>query len=336
MSGLNVTERRLQPPDIGVSVVTLSLGHRTGHNPEAGPRRNNVGQDSAKQDSADWDNAGQNSAKQDSADSDSAGPGVEAEARQELWIPLVRRIRQPYRGLWALPGGTLQAYQSLEGSAYRALSSTTELHPKYLEQLYTFGGPQRSHGGLPMVSIVYWALVDSLETDALRESDNVAWFPEHRLPALAFDHHGIIQYALQRLRSKIEYPDIVTRLVGSTFTLAQLHAVYEAVSDRHIDLANFRRRMLASGRIERTGRQERRGRQRPASLYRYVPADVASDTGADTSVRPYDEAAEQQSDIDLDDVLSPLTTTARNAGLASQRSAGDGGLSLYTDLKEPL
>ncbi len=56
-------------------------------------------------------------------------------------------------------GGGLRADHSLEQSAYAALESTTSLHPKYLEQLYTFGDPARSHGGLPMVSIVYWALV---------------------------------------------------------------------------------------------------------------------------------------------------------------------------------
>lgn len=75
-------------------------------------------------------------------------------------------------------GGGLRADHSLEQSAYAALESTTSLHPKYLEQLYTFGDPARSHGGLPMVSIVYWALVG--EADGRIDfagGDNVKWFP---------------------------------------------------------------------------------------------------------------------------------------------------------------
>ena len=105
-----------------------------------------------------------------------------------LWLPLVRRVRQPFLGRWALPGGDLRADRSLEQSAYHALETTTDLHPRYLEQLYTFGDPARSHGGLPMVSIVYWALVGKAEAHDFTEADNVRWFPEDELPELAFDH----------------------------------------------------------------------------------------------------------------------------------------------------
>ncbi|MBC7032693.1 NUDIX hydrolase, partial [Salmonella enterica subsp. enterica serovar Enteritidis] len=99
----------------------------------------------------------------------------------------------------------------LEQSAYAALESTTDLLPRYLEQLYTFGGPTRSHGGLPMVSVVYWALVGQAEAAGFVDGDNVRWFPEDELPGLAFDHRQIIDYALLRLRSKIEYSDVATR-----------------------------------------------------------------------------------------------------------------------------
>jgi hypothetical protein len=194
-----------------------------------------------------------------------------------LWLPLVRRVRQPFLGDWALPGGSVQANRSLEESAYEALSSTTDLRPSYLEQLYTFGDSQRSHEGLPMVSVVYWALAGTVETQNLREANNVAWFAEGDLPTLAFDHRRIIAYALERLRSKIDYPDIVTKLVGPVFTLAQLHEVYEAVSGNSIDLANFRRRMLASERIEATAEKVRYGRQRPATLYRYADVQTNGD-----------------------------------------------------------
>ena len=135
-------------------------------------------------------------------------------AHSRLWLPLVKRVRQPFLGCWALPGGDLRSDRSLEQSAYAALESTTDLHPRYLEQLYTFGGPTRSHGGLPMVSVVYWALVGQTEAAGFEDGDNVRWFPEDELPELAFDHRQIIDYALLRLRSKIEYSDVATRLLG--------------------------------------------------------------------------------------------------------------------------
>ena len=161
-------------------------------------------------------------------------------AHSRLWLPLVKRVRQPFLGCWALPGGDLRSDRSLEQSAYAALESTTDLHPRYLEQLYTFGGPTRSHGGLPMVSVVYWALVGQTEAAGFEDGDNVRWFPEDELPELAFDHRQIIDYALLRLRSKIEYSDVATRLLGPTFTLRQLHGVYEAIGGEPLDLANDR------------------------------------------------------------------------------------------------
>lgn len=233
----NVSERRMAPPEVGVSVVILAL-----RPPE-----------------------GDGGIGADADDATESGRGC-------LWLPLVRRTRQPYLGAWALPGGSIRADETLETSAFTALASTTDLHPRYLEQLYTFSGPDRSRGALPMVTVAYWALVGVDETRAHAPRQNVAWFPESALPNLdlAFDHRAIIDYALERLKTKIELPDIAARLVGETFTLGQLHAVYEAVGGQTLDLANFRRKMLASGVLEDTGDKLREGRQRPATVYRYI------------------------------------------------------------------
>ena len=163
-------------------------------------------------------------------------------------------------GAWALPGGDLRVGHSLEESAFKALESTTELHPKYLEQLYTFGDPARSSGGLPMVSIVYWALVGEAETKDFAEVDNVKWFPADELPELAFDHRRIIDYALWRSRSKLEYPDIATKLVGEEFTLAQLHDVYEAVGGQPLDSGELPQEDARLGALGRH-RAQRRGTQ---------------------------------------------------------------------------
>ncbi len=193
-----------------------------------------------------------------------------ADARPTLRIPLVRRIRQPFLGDWALPGSRLRQGISLEAAASDALLSTTGLDARYLEQLYTFGDPGRSSSGLPMVSIAYWALIDADEAQGVHEARNVQWFPLNALPSIAFDHRRIIDYALDRIRTKIGYTDIAARLVGETFTLSQLRRVYEAILDRTLDPPNFRRSILASGMIKPTGEVLARGRHRPAALYRYA------------------------------------------------------------------
>jgi len=238
----NVSERRKQPPQVGVSVVILALGPVP---------QSDVGAGAA-----------------------SSGMG------STLWMPLVKRVRQPFWGQWALPGGGLRADHSLEQSAYAALESTTSLHPKYLEQLYTFGDPARSHGGLPMVSIVYWALVG--EADGRIDfagGDNVKWFPVNHLPELAFDHRTIVEYAINRLRGKIESPDIATRLVGERFTLSRL--------------------------LEDTGEKLRIGRNRPAAVYRY-----SRKPGTDlwTEAGTASESDDTRIAFQDDDALSALMT----------------------------
>lgn len=188
-----------------------------------------------------------------------------------LWTPLVRRTREPQLGHWALPGGWLPPNEELETAAARTLRATTGLAPSYLEQLYTFGGVDRSPGER-VVSVVYWALLPSDEAARATIGPNVRWVPADTLPALAFDHAEIIAYALWRLRTKVEYSEIAHALLGRTFTLSELREVYEAVLRRPLDPANFRRTMLASGGLQETGEHRAGTPHRPPKLYRYAPA----------------------------------------------------------------
>lgn len=185
-----------------------------------------------------------------------------------LWTPFVRRTREPHRDQWALPGGWLPDTEPLEDAAARTLAETTGLRPSYLEQLYTFGAVDRSPTGR-VISVVYWALVRSDEVAGAVVGNNVEWFPADALPALAFDHNGIVDYARQRLRTKVEYARIAHTFLGETFTLTQLRAVHEAVRGQPLDPANFRRSVLSAGDLMETGERLAGTRHRPPKLYRY-------------------------------------------------------------------
>lgn len=189
-------------------------------------------------------------------------PGRE---RPSVVIPLVRRTRAPHEGQWALPGGWLGADEDLEMAASRTLRETTGLAPSFLEQLYAFGAVDRSP--TRAVSIIYWALVRE-DVSARPAPENVAWFDATSLPALAFDHNQIVEYALWRLRNKVGYSRIAHGLLPELFTLADLREVYEAILDRRLDPANFRRQVDTSGTLIPTD-GFRTGSHRPARLYRY-------------------------------------------------------------------
>jgi 8-oxo-dGTP diphosphatase len=88
---------------------------------------------------------------------------------------------------------------------------------------------------------------------------------------LAFDHLQIIRDAVARVRLDLEVSGIATAFVGTTFTLAELRAVYEAVWGVEIDGANFRRSIVADdGWVIATGRMASSGPAggKPAELFR--------------------------------------------------------------------
>ena len=184
-----------------------------------------------------------------------------------LWLPLVRRIREPYEGQWALPGGPLEPDEDLAASARHTLERTTVLTPNYLEQLYAFGSLDRSPDDR-VVSIVYWALVQQDEFARAVDGENVQWFVADELPPLAFDHTEIVNYALARLRAKITYTPIAHAFLPPEFTLAELRAVHEAVLRTHLDPANFRRQALASNTLVPTGTCLQGTSHRPPALFR--------------------------------------------------------------------
>ncbi len=196
-----------------------------------------------------------------------------------VWLPLVRRVRDPFDGHWALPGGPLGADEALTDAARRSLQATTRLAPKYLEQLYAFGDPDRSPHANRVVSIVYWALVGADEAAGAATSQNVRWWPADELPQLAFDHNEIVDYALWRLRNKVAYSQIAHTFLGDTFTLAELRDVHEVVLGKRLDPANFRRQALASGELLATDEVRTGGRHRPARLFRYNPEIPLTDGG---------------------------------------------------------
>lgn len=175
-----------------------------------------------------------------------------------------RREREPFRGDWSLPGGILREREDLEDAVRRALSNAMPLeHVRHLEQLATFGEPERDPRGR-VLSVSHLALLP----EPREAADGAAWLVVADAPALAFDHAAILGTAVERLRGKLSYSNVAYGLLGERFTLSELQAVYEGVLGRELDKRNFRKKVLAVGLIEETD-GVRRGPHRPAQLYRF-------------------------------------------------------------------
>jgi 8-oxo-dGTP diphosphatase len=193
-----------------------------------------------------------------------------------LQVLLVRRSSEPFAGEWALPGGFVEMDESLETAAARELKEETGALDAYLEQLYTYGEPQRDPRGR-VVSVAYYALLPAdvhIRAEGGSDATETRWFQVEALPALAFDHAEIVSYALRRLRYKLEYSAVGFQLLPDHFSLSELQHTYEIILGESLDKRNFRRRILESGIIEETPKT-RAGEGRPARLYRYRPDAVA-------------------------------------------------------------
>ncbi len=118
-------------------------------------------------------------------------------------VLLIRRKNEPFAGNWALPGGFVEMEESLEKAAQRELFEETGVKTKNLEQLQSFGDPDRDPRGR-VISIAFLAEVDpaKLKPRAADDAAEVGWFSLARPPALAFDHDKILAIARKRLKQR--------------------------------------------------------------------------------------------------------------------------------------
>lgn len=189
-----------------------------------------------------------------------------------LSVALLKREREPYQGVPALPGGYIHADQDVNGyaAAMRVLKSKTGIEAPYLEELAAFSGPARDPRGWS-VSLAYFALVP-FDVIARAGHPDVKLAGVDRLHTLPFDHSAIVETAVERLRSKSQYSSLPCFLVGELFTLPQLQRVYEALMGEALNKVSFRRKMAEMDVLEPVhGQTDGPGPSRPAQLYRLKP-----------------------------------------------------------------
>ena len=193
-----------------------------------------------------------------------------------LHVLLVRRGEAPFQDMWAVPGGFKRPNETLDEAAKRELAEETGVDAVgLLTQFGAYGDPGRDPR-MNVVTVAYLAVLrdvgaivagtDAADASLTRVSDVL----NEKVP-LAFDHLRIVRDAIERVRVELELSGVATAFVGTTFTLAELRAVYEAIWGVQLDAANFRRSIVAEeGWVIPTGRRARPGPAggRPAELYR--------------------------------------------------------------------
>ena len=224
-------------------------------------------------------------------------------------VLLVKRDNYPFKNKWCLPGGFVNIDEDLEDSAKRILANEANIKNIYLEQLYTFGNPNRDPR-MRIISTSYMALIDKNKLNQ-KISKNASWFNVTVLEdkrnidvildngnetikfkilktikekttdrykyeilendSLAFDHPLVIMSGISRLKNKIEYTDIVFNMMPKYFTLGELQQVYEVILNKKLLDPAFRR--IIANKVEKTDKMKTGGGHRPAILFKYKESE---------------------------------------------------------------
>lgn len=208
---------------------------------------------------------------------------------KQITVLLIERLKDPFAGCWALPGGFVEIQEGLDAAAARELEEETGVKELFLEQLYTYGAPERDPRER-VISVAYLSLMcmDRQEVKASSDARDAKWFRMNALPDLAFDHQIILDYAFKRLTAKVVYEPIIFELLPSKFSLAQLERLYELLLNESFDSQKFRIAFLNLGILTPVSTEESAADGGSAMLYKFDPKkfEKLKSDGADFEIRP--------------------------------------------------
>jgi hypothetical protein len=201
----------------------------------------------------------------------SVDPVIFSIINDELHILLITRTSNDpqnpdvFEGYPAFPGGLMRHEdKSMEDSVKRVLAAKTGAKVNYMEQLYS----RKHHDPRgATLSIAYIALVNQQEV-----IPGAFWMSvkEVKNTKLAFDHNEVVEVALQRLSSKVNYSTLPMHFLPQPFTLPKLQRVYEILLGEKLDKSTFRAKIDETKAVYKTGEKIKEGPFRPADLYRLV------------------------------------------------------------------
>jgi 8-oxo-dGTP diphosphatase len=197
---------------------------------------------------------------------------------ESLYVRIIEVNRPPYyEHAWAFPGGLLLPTETAEQAATRLLHDKAGIDPVkvYAEQLYTFSDINRDPRNR-VVAVGYVALVawEKLSEEERFDTPHAKWIPVKNIGKLAYDHDEVLKMALARLRSRVTYTTLLSKLLPSEFTLTELEKAYACVLKTNLDKRNFRKKILKLKILKALNKKRAAGRSRPAELYRFISSKV--------------------------------------------------------------
>jgi 8-oxo-dGTP diphosphatase len=195
-----------------------------------------------------------------------------------LLVRLISVNRPPFFvNQLGLPGGLIDPRETAEEAVKRHIEAKALVSSEkiYIEQLYTFSEIERDPRGR-VVAVAYLALVPWGRLSEAEQSDEngARWIPVDNARNLAYDHDKILLVAENRLRSRVTYTTLMSKLLPKEFTLTEMEQAYESVAHTELDKRNFRKKILKLKIIQPLHKKRTDGAHRPAELYKFTSEKV--------------------------------------------------------------
>jgi ADP-ribose pyrophosphatase YjhB (NUDIX family) len=194
--------------------------------------------------------------------------------------------------LWSLPGGFVQIDEDMDSAASRILEERTGIKLPYLKQFHTFGDlnrrdnkpnlasistmPEQFKDMLPLleqrfITTGYLSLIDMRNSKPAPDnmSESCDWIPLVSVPELIYDHNNIVMKALEQIRNQINYLPVGLSLLPEKFTMKEYQFLYEEILQKKLDRANFQKKMLKLGFLDRHEKQLTGGAHKAPYLYAF-------------------------------------------------------------------
>ena len=129
---------------------------------------------------------------------------VFSKGSEHLQLLLIKRKDDPFKGMWAFPGGFVNYNEDPESAAIRELHEETGMTITAMKQLHTFGKPGRDPRG-HTVSVVHYAFANAKDHPVTGgdDAEEAKWTNVKDIGDLAFDHKEILEFALQILEGDL-------------------------------------------------------------------------------------------------------------------------------------
>lgn len=186
----------------------------------------------------------------------------------KLKVLLIRSDLKKYHEKWSLLGDLVDPREDLDAAAYRILKQRTGLSDVYLEQVRTFGKPDRHPAGR-VVTVAYCSLIN-IQHHKLKILDNeLHWHDVEDVTDLAFDHQQIFEVSLEQLRKRVQEHPLGFSLLPRKFSLRELQNLYEAILNIKMDRRNFRKKFFSMDFLIDLNEMEQDVPHRPGRLYKF-------------------------------------------------------------------